>query len=242
MINRGRSDKHPHAISVDFTIWLDACPVALDDATMADCDGATSAGSRPSGRRSQLGTSAAIVWLFAERLAERIISARRNTACICVRSHTDREHFDPFLGSSSSVKTRHRPCWVFVLNAHAFLGTSRDDAGSLEGRGAAEIQRTPHPSSAMQASARRLLHPAAPPARALSSSTFERLSSLGSFCLQTRRSDQSTAGHKLRLLQQWLPLGNSFRDKTNLPVSPISILASIAAWGPRRRAAPRTWL
>jgi hypothetical protein len=81
----------------------------------------------------------------------------------------------------------------------------------------------------MQASACRLLRPAAPPARALSSSTVERVSSHGSFRPQTRRSDQATAGHKLRLRQQWLPLGNSFRDKTNLPVSPISTSATVAA-------------
>ena len=167
--------------------------------------------------------------LFVERLADQIIFASRNTTCICVHSRTDKEHYGPFLGTFSSVKTRHRPCWwMFASNARAFLGTSRDDAGSLEGRRAAEIRRTPHPSSSTQASARQLLHPACPLARAQGSSTSERLSSRGSFCLWTHRSDQTTAGHKLRLRQQWLPLGNSFRNKPNLPIGPSCTSASVA--------------
>ncbi len=48
--------------------------------------------------------------LFVERLADQIISARRNTVCICVHSRTDTEHCDPFLDTSSLVKTRHQPC------------------------------------------------------------------------------------------------------------------------------------
>ena len=166
--------------------------------------------------------------LFVERLADQIISVRRNTVCICVHSRTDTEHCDPFLGTSSLVKTRHQPCWMFALNARAFLGTSRDDAGSLEERPASENRRTPHPSSSTQASDRRLLHPACPLAIAQGSSTSERLSSPGSFCLQTHRSDQTTAGHKLRLHQQWLPLGNSFRNKPNLPISPSCTSVSVA--------------
>ena len=80
----------------------------------------------------------------------------------------------------------------------------------------AESRRTPRRSCSMLALARRLPSPAGPLARAQGSSTSERPPSHGSSCLWTHRSGQTAAGHKLRMLQQWLPLGNSFSDKPDL--------------------------
>ena len=48
--------------------------------------------------------------LPVKRLPDSIIFARRNTACICVHSRTDKEHCDPFLSTSLLVKARHCPC------------------------------------------------------------------------------------------------------------------------------------
>jgi len=167
----------------------------------------------------------------ADRRANRrrIKSARRNTACTCVHSRTDKEHCDLFLDTSPSMKIRRRPFWMVALNGRAFLGTSHNDVESLEGRLVAEIRRTPHPSSAMQASTRRLLHPAGHLARAPSSNIAERMPSLGSFLLWTRGSDPTMAERKPQLRQRWLPPYNSFRGRLNERVSPLSTSASVAS-------------